>query len=114
MYAKTNPGTGQLAPRQKRILLIVGVALLAVLGGVAAWGALASDTYSSSGHGCVSVTVPSSTGGATLHYCGAQARSFCQSAFRSQDQLSLRARPQCVLAGLGPQGPASPDASASP
>jgi hypothetical protein len=111
MYAKTNPGTGRLAPRQKRILLFVGVAFLAVLGGLGAWGALASDTYSTSGHGCVNVTVSSSTGGATLHYCGAQARSFCQSAFRSQDQLSLRARPQCVLAGLGPQGAT---ASASP
>ncbi len=111
MYAKTNPGTGRLTPRQKRIFLIVGVVILAVLGGLGAWGALGSDTYSSSGHGCVNVTVSSSTGGATLHYCGAQARSFCQSAFRSQDQLSLRARPQCVLAGLGPLGPG---ASASP
>jgi L-asparaginase II len=46
--------------------------------------------------------VPSSTGGSTLHYCGSAARSFCQQAFRSQDPISLRARPQCVLAGLGP------------
>jgi hypothetical protein len=104
MYAKTNPGTGRLTSRQKRIFLIVGVAFLALLGGLGAWGALASNGNSSSGHGCVNVTVPSSMGGADLHYCGAQARSFCQQAFRSQDQLSRLARPQCVLAGLAPAG----------
>ena len=111
MYAKTNPGTGRLTPRGKRIFLIAGVAFVAVAGGLGTWGALASDSYSSSGHGCVNVTVSSSMGGATLHYCGAQARSFCQSAFKSQDHISLLARPQCVLAGLGPHGAG---ASASP
>jgi hypothetical protein len=109
MYAKTNPSAGRLTSRQKRVFGIVGVLIVVVLGGLAAWAALAPDSYSSSGHGCVNVTVPSSTGGATLHYCGAPARSFCQKSFRSQDPISLRARPQCVLAGLGPQKPgASP------
>ena len=69
------------------------VLIVLVLGGLGAWSVLASDSYSSSGHGCVNVTVPSSTGGATLHYCGAAARSFCQTSFRKQDQISLRARP---------------------
>jgi hypothetical protein len=78
-----------------------------VIAGVSAWVALASDSYSSSGHGCVNVTVASSTGGSTLHYCGAAARSFCQTSFRSEDQISLRARPQCVLAGLAPSASAS-------
>jgi hypothetical protein len=104
MYAKTNPSAGNLSPRQKRIFAIVGVLLVLILAGLGTWGALGSDSYSSSGHGCVDVTVPSSTGGATLHYCGAAARSFCQESFRSQDQISLRARPQCVLAGLAPSG----------
>jgi hypothetical protein len=107
MYAKTNPGAGRLTRRQKRVFAVVGVLVVLVLAGLATWGALASDRYSSSGHGCVSVTVPSSTGGATLHYCGAEARSFCQTSFRSQDQISLRARPQCVLAGLKPSASAS-------
>jgi hypothetical protein len=109
MYAKTNPGAGGLSPRQKRAFAIIGVLIVLVLAGLGTWSALASDSYSSSGHGCVSVTVPSSTGGATLHYCGSEARSFCQASFRSQDQISLRARPQCALAGLAP----SPEASAS-
>jgi hypothetical protein len=107
MYSKTNPGTGRLSSRQKRVFAVVGVLAVLVIAGVSAWVALASDSYSSSGHGCVNVTVPSSTGGATLHYCGAAARSFCQTSFRSQDQISLRARPQCVLAGLAPSASAS-------
>ena len=111
MYAKTNPSVGHLSPRQKRVFAVVGVLVLLVIAGLVTWGALASDSYSSSGHGCVSVTVPSSTGGATLHYCGSEARSFCQASFRSQDQISLRARPQCALAGLAPSP--GPSASAS-
>jgi len=102
MYAKTNLGAGRLTARRRRILAIVGACVILALAGLGIWGALAPDTYAGSGHGCVSVTVPSSTGGATLHYCGPEARSFCRGAFRSQDQISLRARPQCVLAGLGP------------
>ena len=107
MYSKTNPGAGRLSSRQKRVFAVVGVLVIAMLAGLGAWGALASDSYSNSGHGCVNVTVPSSTGGATLHYCGDAARSFCQTSFRSQDEISLRARPQCVLAGLAPSASAS-------
>jgi len=107
MYAKTNPSAGRLSPRQKRVLAIVGALVILVIAGLGTWGALASDSYSGSGHGCVNVTVPSSTGGAVLHYCGSAARSFCRASFRSQDQISLRARPQCVLAGLGPAASAS-------
>ena len=113
MYAKTNPRAGRLTPRAKRVFGIVGVLIVLILGGLGAWAALASDSYSSSGHGCVDVTVPSSTGGATLHYCGAAARSFCQASFRSHDQVSLRARPQCVLAGLGPANPAADPTTAA-
>ena len=110
MYAKTNPSAGHLSPRQKRAFAIIGVLLVLIFAGLGTWAALASDSYSSSGHGCVNVTVPSSTGGAVLHYCGSAARSFCQKSSQSQDQISLRARPQCVLAGLAP--PSAP-ASAS-
>jgi hypothetical protein len=108
MYAKTNPRAGRLTRRQKRVFAIVGALVILALGGLGVWGALAPDSYSASGHGCVNVTVPSSTGGATLHYCGAQARAFCGKAFRSSDAVSLRGRPQCVLAGLGPSASAGP------
>jgi hypothetical protein len=108
MYAKTNLSAGRLTTRQKRVFGIVGALVILALGGLGVWGALAPDAYSGSGHGCVNVTVPSSTGGATLHYCGAQAKTFCRQAFRSSDAVSLRGRPQCVLAGLGPSASAGP------
>jgi hypothetical protein len=114
MYAKTNPRAGRLTPRQKRIFAITAVLVVVLFGALAAWGLLAHDTYGTSGNGCVNVTVPNTTGGSIVHYCGAQARSFCQTSFRSQDQVALRARPQCVLAGLGPKSPsADPSAGAS-
>jgi hypothetical protein len=108
MYAKTNPKAVRLTVPQRRIFAAVGALFILALAGLGAWGAVARDTYSSSGHGCVNVTVPNSTGGAILHHCGAQAKAFCQRAFRSSDQVSLRARPQCTLAGLGPSSPATP------
>jgi hypothetical protein len=111
MYAKTNPGAVRISPRQKRLFAVAAVVVIVLFGGLAAWGATAHDTYGTSGHGCVSVTVPNSTGGAVLHYCGPRARSFCRAAFRSRDQVSLRARPQCVLAGLSPS--VSPATAAS-
>jgi len=104
MYSKTNPGAGQLSRRQKRVMLAASAGVLCVLGGLGAWGAFAPDSYAGSANGCVNLTLPSSTGAVDLHYCGARAKTFCLSAFAGSDQISLRARPQCVLAGLGPAG----------
>jgi hypothetical protein len=108
MYAKTRPTAGSLTPRQKRVFAIIGALLILVLGGLGVWGALAHDSYGASANGCVNVNLPSSTGGSTLHYCGSQARAFCVTAFASPGQISQRARPQCVLAGLRPSSAASP------
>jgi hypothetical protein len=101
MYGKTNLGAGQLSAQRKRVFAIVAALVVLCLAGLGIWAAVAPDGYAGSANGCVSVTIPSSTGGATMHYCGAQARSFCQSAFSSSGAISLRARPQCRLAGLG-------------
>jgi len=114
MYAKTNPRAGHLSPRQKRVFAITTVLVVVLFGGLAAWGVTAHDSYGPSANGCVNVTVPNSTGGATLHYCGPQARSFCQASFASQDEVSRRARPECARAGLSPSaGPAAATATAS-
>jgi len=104
MYAKTNLGSGQVSPRVKRVLLGTGIVVLLGLGGLGVWSAVGSDTYAGSGAGCVNVTVPSTMGGATLHYCGGKARTFCLSEFKapSADPIAVRARPQCRLAGLTP------------
>jgi hypothetical protein len=106
MYSKTSLGSDQLGggPRLSRrgkltLFCVLGV-VIAVAVALGVWSAVGSDPYTTSANGCVSLTIPSSTGGATLHYCGAEARSFCKSAFVSSDRISLLARPQCVLAGL--------------
>lgn len=106
MYGKTSLGADQAAPRlsrrRKRALAAAGLAVVLGLGGLGIWAAVAPDTYAGSGAGCVSVTVPNSTGGATFHYCGAEAKSFCHTEFAApaDDPVAIRARPQCRLAGL--------------
>jgi hypothetical protein len=103
MFGRTNPLNQRLTRRQKRTMAIVCAAILLVFVGLGIWGALASDPYSKSANGCVNVTLPSSTGGGVLHYCGADAVKFCHSSsVQGQSQLAVRARPQCRLAGLLP------------
>lgn len=106
MYSKTSLGSDQLSggPKLSRrgkliALAVAGVVLAAVIGAFV-WSAVGSDRYGPSANGCVNLTIPNSTGGATLHYCGSRAKSFCRSAFAGSDPISLRGRPQCVLAGL--------------
>jgi hypothetical protein len=106
MYSKTRLGVDQmegaalLTPRGKRIVYLV-VALIVALGvAIGVWSAVSHDAYATSANGCVSVTVPSTTGGGTIHYCGTQAVTFCHGAFAGSDAVSLAARPQCDLAGL--------------
>ncbi|HEY1625453.1 MAG TPA: hypothetical protein VGG16_16810 [Streptosporangiaceae bacterium] len=103
MYGKTNLGSGTMSARQKRGLAIAGSAIVLGLAGFGVWSAVAPDSYAGSGAGCVNVTVPGSTGGATIHYCGAQARSFChrELAAPASDPVATRARPACRQAGLG-------------
>jgi hypothetical protein len=87
-----------IARHEKRALAAAGVAIVALLAGAGAWSA--TDPWRSHA-GCVTVTFPSSTGGALTHECGAGARVLCRDAFRHDDRLSLLARPQCRQAGLG-------------
>jgi len=103
MFGRTNPLDRRLTRRQKRTMAVVGAAVLLVLAGLGLWGSLAPDSYSKSANGCINVTLPSSTGGGVLHYCGTDAKNFCHSAsVRGQSVLAVRARPQCVLAGILP------------
>jgi hypothetical protein len=109
MFGRTNPLNQRLTRGQKRTMAMVCAAILLVFAGLGIWAALASDPYSKSANGCVNVTLPSSTGGGVLHYCGADARNFCHSSnVVGQSQLAVRARPQCRLAGLLPGSSASP------
>ena len=97
-----NPHGESLNPRQKRVFLFVAVGLLVLLAGVSVWGATGQGRYDRSAHGCITVVEPSSTGGAVLHQCGADARALCRSAFSHSSRVDLLTRPQCRLAGLAP------------
>jgi hypothetical protein len=106
MYSKTRLGADQiegalsLTPRGRRIAYLIVAVLVAAAVAIGVWVAVSRDDYATSANGCVSVTVPSTTGGGTLRYCGNQAVAFCRNSFAQSDTLSLAARPQCDLAGL--------------
>jgi len=51
--------------------------------------------------GCVSVVVPSSTGGARLGYCGQQARAWCARSRGGTSELARLVQAACRRAGLG-------------
>jgi hypothetical protein len=53
-----------------------------------------------SGHGCVSVLVAGSTGGALLYECGTTARAWCKTEYARHDRLALAVQPQCRRAGI--------------
>ena len=104
-YSKTRLGADQaagaisLTPRRKRIVYLVVAVLVAAGHRGRRVERVSHDQYGPSGNGCVTLTFASSTGGSTIHYCGAAAKSFCKAAFANSDRLSLLARPQCDLAG---------------
>jgi len=96
----TQPSARRLTRRAKRRLAwIGGIAAAVVIAGVI-WAALSPGSYGGSRAGCVTVTVPSSTGGGLLHACGSDAKAMCRHAFARTDKISLLARPQCRRAGL--------------
>ncbi len=114
MYRKTQqPPAEPLTRRDKRGIAVVGALVLAVAAGAGIWAGVHPGGYGRSQNGCVTVTAPSTTGGALLHECGAGARAMCHAAFTHDDKLSLLTRPQCRLAGLGP-APAPKPSDASP
>ncbi len=106
MYSKTRLGSDQiegavsLSPRGKRIVYLIVAVVIAAGAALGIWSAVSSDPYGTSANGCVSLTLPSSTGAGSLHYCGSQAKAFCRASFAKSDPVSLAARPQCDLAGL--------------
>lgn len=87
-------------PGAKRRLVVLTLAIALVLAGVVAWTAVHPDAYGQARAGCVTVTIPSTTGGALLHRCGPGARIMCRAAFARHDRLSLLTRPPCRAAGM--------------
>ncbi len=89
------PGRGD-----KRRLVVLALAVALAFAAVAAWTVAHPGSYGASRAGCITVTIPSSTGGALLHQCGMRARATCRDALRHHDRLSLLLRPACRRARL--------------
>jgi hypothetical protein len=97
------PPAEPVTGRDRRRILIVVAAVLVVLAGVGIWAAVRPGSYGASKNGCITVTLPSTTGGALLHQCGGAARATCRRAFVTSGKVAALTRPQCRLAGLGPK-----------
>ena len=112
MFGRTNPLDRRLTRRQKLVMAIAGGTVLLALIGLGIWGAVAPDSYSQSGHGCVNVTLPGTTGGVTQHFCGDSAKQFCQSSsVQGNGKVAVLSRRQCQIAGLLPGSSASTGSS---
>jgi len=94
------PPPSQPVRGDKRRLVVIALAVALVFAAVALWSAARPGSYGQSRAGCVTVTIPSTTGGALLHQCGPGARALCRRAFRHHDRLALLIRPPCRDAGL--------------
>jgi hypothetical protein len=96
------PAAERVTSRDKRKIAATVAAIALVLAAIAVWAAVRPGTYGSSRDGCITVTMPSSTGGALIHQCGADARALCKRAYAGTDKESMLSRPQCRLAGITP------------
>ena len=98
------PGAEPVTRQDRRRVIVAAAALLVVLAGVGIWAAVKPGSYGSSSNGCITVTMPSTTGGGLIHQCGAAAKATCRHAFASPGRVAAFIRPQCRLAGLGRPG----------
>jgi hypothetical protein len=107
------PEAQPVTRRDKRAMLIIGVFVLAVFAGVGIWAAVRPGSYGASRNGCITVNMPSTTGGALIHGCGHRARVMCRAAYAGHDAAARLTRPQCRLAGISPPpaGSAEPPAT---
>jgi hypothetical protein len=96
----TQPSAEPVTRRDRRRMTLAAAALLIVIAGVGIWAAVKPGSYGGSRDGCITVTLPSTTGGALMHQCGAAAKATCQHAFASTGKMAALIRPQCRLAGL--------------
>jgi hypothetical protein len=88
---------GRLSRRELSALAVVA-ALLLIAAGVAIYAA-AHHGAPRAAAGCVDVTAASTTGGARLHACGADAARWCRSQAGLTDAVARAVRVACVRAG---------------
>jgi hypothetical protein len=98
----SQPAAERVSSRDKRRIAAVVAAILLVLAAVAVWAAVRPGSYGTSRAGCITVTIPGSTGGQLIHQCGASARASCRHAYAGTSKIAMLTRPQCRLAGISP------------
>lgn len=86
-----------MSRRELRTLAAVA-ALLTLAAAVVLYAAVHHTTHRAAA-GCVEVTAASTTGGATLHACGADAARWCRSQAGHSDTVSRAVLSACARAG---------------
>ena len=104
------PGWGRR--RRRRAAVFAVVITVVLVAGSVWWAVAALGIYGRSHAGCVTASVPSTTGGGLVHACGGKAKSLCRVSFTRTDRLSRALRPQCRAAGLAPAVNSAPAGSA--
>jgi hypothetical protein len=97
----------RLKRRERWLLAAIVCVLAAAAIGAGAYAYFGGDRYGASGAGCINVTVASTTGGATLHACGAGARQWCNREAGREDALALALQDQCRRAGYASRAAAA-------
>ena len=86
-----------MSRRELRVLVAVA-AVLALAAAVVLFAALRHETHGAAA-GCVEVTAASTTGGATMHACGADAARWCRSQAGHTDTVARAVMTACARAG---------------
>ena len=98
-WQRQHAGLRPIRRREARVLLALGGLLLAATVVVVVVALVQGAGTARAG--CVDVTAASSTGGATLHACGADARHWCRLEAARTDPLARVVQEHCRKAGIG-------------
>jgi hypothetical protein len=86
--------------REARLLIVLGCVLLAATVAVVV-AVVVQGGAGTARAGCVEVTAATSTGGATLHACGADARHWCRLEAARTDPFARMVQEHCRKARIG-------------
>jgi hypothetical protein len=102
-WQRLHADPGQRSRRERRGLAALVAALVAVAVGVVVIVAVGHSAAPE--HGCLDATVASTTGGARLHVCGADARRVCAGDRAASVPLDAALRARCRALGLATRLP---------
>ena|SRR5213593_2505966 len=97
-WARQNTALRRLGRRELRVL-VAGVIALSVVLVVVLIAAVRTDAPAPTA-GCVDVVAASTTGGATLHACGAEAAHWCRIEAARRDVVARTVLARCRAAGF--------------